>query len=234
MPDTAAKGFWDDRAREAALYFVDNRVRYRDPDEERFWAEGVHALTGLLTPLGVEIGPDERIVDIGCGVGRLTRNIAVRARDVRAIDVSPEMIRRARELNAHLDNVEWIEGDGTSLAGIDDASADGVVSFVVFQHIPDPQITYGYLHEIGRVLRPGGWAAFHVSNDPRIHRQRPPVADRLRALVGRAPRGQTHPNWQGSSVDLAELRQAAEAGGMTVEQVVGEGTQFCLVRTARR
>ena len=32
--------FWDERAREDAFYFVDNRLDYRDADVERFWREG--------------------------------------------------------------------------------------------------------------------------------------------------------------------------------------------------
>ena len=48
-------------------------------------------------------------------------------------------------------------------------SVDGCFSHVVFQHIPDPPITLNYVREMGRVLRPGGWALFQVSNDPTIH-----------------------------------------------------------------
>lgn len=77
------------------------------------------------------------------------------------------MLERARALHAQLTNVKWIHGDGESLSGIADASVDAVFSHVVFQHIPDPRITLGYVREMGRVLRPGGWTAFQVSTDPR-------------------------------------------------------------------
>jgi hypothetical protein len=49
--------------------------------------------------------------------------------------------------------------------------------------------------------------------------------------VGRAPRGQLHPDWRGSYVDLAELRAAAAGGGMDVERLTGEGTQYCVALT---
>jgi hypothetical protein len=88
---------------------------------------------------------------------------------------------------------------------------------------------------MGRVLRVGGpvWAVFQVSNDPEIHagRYRPP--SRLKVLLGRAPGGQRAPQWLGSAVDLDDLRAAAADGGLAVERVVGEGTQFCFVRLAR-
>lgn len=229
--------FWDRRASENAYFFVDNRVDYRDPDMEAFWRGGRENLDALLGSVGATIAPADRVVEIGCGVGRLTRVIAERAADVRALDVSERMLEVAREENRSLANVEWIKGDGESLAGVEDSSADACVSHVVFQHIPDPAITLGYAREIGRVLRPGGWAAFQVSNDPSIHRPRTgmsAIVGRLRALVGRAPGGQADPAWLGSAVELDDLRAAVRDGGMEVERVVGEATQFCLVLTRRQ
>jgi SAM-dependent methyltransferase len=180
------------------------------------------------------IEPTDSVVDIGCGVGRFTRAFANRAADVRGNDVSPRMLELARQYNGDLHNVDWIDGDGQSLTGIPDASADVCFSHVVFQHIPDPEITLGYVREIGRALRPGGWALFQVSNDPSVHGVRNGRRATLRAAIGRSPRGQRHPNWRGSHVDLDALREAAVDGGMSIERIEGEGTQFCIVRTRRR
>jgi SAM-dependent methyltransferase len=226
--------FWDARAREDAFYFVDNTGEYRDADVERFWAEGRRNLDAVLAAVGADVQPGDVVLDIGCGVGRLTRVLAERAAHVHAIDVSAEMLEQARELNGHLTNVTWHHGDGTTLHPIEDGSIDAVVSHVVFQHIPDPQITLGYVREIGRVLKPGGWAAFQISNDPGLHRPTIGVKERLKAVVGRAPKGQDEPEWLGSAVDLGDLRSAAADGGLDVATVVGEGTQFCYVRAVRR
>ncbi len=228
-----AKEFWDARASEDALYFVDNRSTYGDPDEAWFWTEGETVLDAVLGSVGAELSPADRVVEIGCGVGRLTRVICGRARSVQALDVSPRMLELARRYNPALSNVEWIEGDGTTLTRIDAGTASACVSHVVFQHIPDPAITLGYVREIGRVLRPDGWAVFQVSNDPSIHHQRPPRRERLRALLRRAPQGLSHRNWQGSSVTVAAIRDAAQEGGMEIEAISGEGTQFCIVRTRK-
>jgi len=223
--------FWDARAREDALYFIDTRHTYGAPDLERFWASGEEDLDLLLARLGAALAPTDVVVDIGCGAGRLTRALAARTAEVVAIDVSAEMLERARALNPQAANITWLHGDGTSLAPIADASADACVSHVVFQHIPDPEITLGYVREIGRVLRPGGWAAFQVSNDPAIHvRSR---GQGLRRLLGRAPRGQSDARWLGSAVSLEDLRAAAREGGLVLERVEGEGTQYCLVLARR-
>jgi SAM-dependent methyltransferase len=230
------KEYWDARAEEDPFYFVDNQLDYRHPDMERFWDGGRTALDRICEALGVEIQPTDSIVEIGCGAGRITRVLAERGRDVRALDVSERMLEVARELNANLDNVSWILGDGVSLAGIDDASADVCHSHVVFQHIPDPAVTLGYVREMGRVLRPGGWAAFQVSTDPSVHRPRGP-AQRLRwrmaAGVRRGPRAQEHAAWLGAAVEPGALEQAAAGAGLRLEQVLGSGTQFTTVLARR-
>jgi SAM-dependent methyltransferase len=231
--------FWDRRAREDAFHFVDSRLPYRHSDPERFWGEGEKDLATLLDIAGVVADPGSTVLEIGCGVGRLTRGLAARAGEVIALDVSAEMLARARSHNAGLRNVTWLQGDGSTLAGVDDASVDACVSHVVFQHIPDPAVTLHYVAEMGRVLRGGGWAAFQVSNDPRVHRAEHHssagrrLLRRVRARAGRAPRGVDDPAWLGSAVDLRELEEVAGGAGMRVEQVFGAGTQFCVIRTRR-
>jgi SAM-dependent methyltransferase len=231
---TDMQGYWDERAREDAFYFVDSRLEYGSPDVERFWSGGEEALGILLEIAGVSIEPDDVILDIGCGLGRLSRAAARRAANVVAIDVSEEMLRRGRELNAGVSNISWLHGDGRTLQPVGPHSIDGIVSLVVFQHIPDPGITLGYIREMGRVLRPGGWAAFQVSTDTSVHRPRQSLRRRLLALAGRAPRGQGDPAWTGSAVDLAELHAAATDAGLEVERVTDAGSQYCTVLARRR
>lgn len=233
--DTAAHmaQFWDARARENANYFVDNRLDYNAGDEAAFWREGEAALDRMLDSVGAVIAATDVVLDVGCGVGRLTRVAAARAAHVHGIDVSAEMLARARENLAESPNVTLHLGDGTSLAPIAGASVDAVVSLVVFQHIPDPTVTLGYVRDIGRVLRPGGWAAFHVSNDPGVHTRVHPRSV-VKAALGRAPKGQDDPAWRGSAVTLEALDAAVADGGMELVERVGEGTQFLIARTVRR
>lgn len=219
---------WDRFARKDAYWFVDSRLDFGHPDEERFWEGGRADLNKMFELLGTDLKPSDEVVEIGCGLGRLTREIASRARSVRALDVSPEMIERAKQLNPQLEGVTWIVGDGDVLTGVADSSADACISHVVFQHIPDPQITLNYVREMGRVLRPGGWSAFQVSNDPSVHKPRG-ERSRLGAVLRREPsrKDVEDPAWLGSSVDLHELRQVASQAGMETAQTIGEGTQYC-------
>jgi SAM-dependent methyltransferase len=228
--------FWDQRAEEDAFYFVDDRRAYGDRRPGSFWADGERDLDRLLTLAGITIEHGDTVLDIGCGVGRLTRVLAARAATVHGIDVSEAMIERARSLHPGLRNVSWIVGDGRTLQPLPDASIDLCVSHVVFQHIPDPQVTLGYVAEIGRVLRSGGRAAFQLSNDARAHHHRRGLAAarrRLAALARRGPRGQADAAWLGSAIELGTLHATADAAGLTVTATIGEGTQFCLIAVRR-
>ncbi len=228
------RGFWDRRARENPWFFITNTLDYSDPDLERFWASGEEDLEMLLGKLDAKIGPADHVVEIGCGAGRMTRAIAGRAEKVTALDVAPRMLEIAREQNPGLGNVDWVLGDGTSLTGVPDASADVCLSHIVLQHIPDPEITLGYVREMGRVLRPGGRALFQVSNAPDMHQPRFHGPRRRWAVVrGRWPGGQRSAAWLGSAVDLDDLRAAAAEASLAVERIEGEGEPLCLVRLRR-
>lgn len=231
--ESEIKRFWNARAREDAFYFVDTRQRYRGHDPERFWG-GEPLLDYLLEGLGAELRSADTVLEIGCGVGRMTRALAGRSQQVIALDVSDEMLRRASEQNPHLGNVRWTLGDGVSLEGIADGSVDACVSVVVFQHLPDPAVALSYVREVGRVLKAGAWAAIQVSNDPDAHRARGRRWDRIRAWLGRGPKGQRHPAWLGSAVELPSLAAAASDGDMELEKVWGEGTQYCQVLLRKR
>ncbi len=63
------RSFWDDRAREDALYFVDNRLAYGDADADAFWSGGEEDLRKLLAAFGMNLQSADTVVDIGCGVG---------------------------------------------------------------------------------------------------------------------------------------------------------------------
>lgn len=233
--DTGMESYWDAAATEDAYFYVDNRLVFGEPDADRFWAEGEKDFDTLMDLSEARLKPPDDVVEIGCGLGRLTRVIASRAATVRALDISGEMLRQARALNPAVDNVTWVHGDGTSLAGIEDASADACISHVVFQHIPDPAITLGYVTEMARVLRPGGWSAFQVSTDPDLHKRTfgQKLRGRLQALRPGSPPGMVDKNWLGAGVPLDQLRHAAEAAGLKVATVTGENSQYTVVRLVR-
>src|SRR5579859_6526241 len=91
---------WDERARENARHYV--ATGQTEWTDEAFFASGEKAIEEqLLNDLGnVCQGKDPkamRVLEIGCGAGRLTRALANLFGEVHAVDVSGEMIALARK-----------------------------------------------------------------------------------------------------------------------------------------
>lgn len=151
---------WDQRARRDAIGYIEAVREVRDVED--FFALGEHFVQLLADPVlnGVAHG---RALDLGCGLGRVTRPLAGRFDEVVGVDVSSEMVRRAEELHpaAEFPNVSFHATDGVSLP-LEDESVDFVFSYEVFQHLPSRDVMHANLREVARVLRPEGLALIHV------------------------------------------------------------------------
>jgi SAM-dependent methyltransferase len=101
------------------------------------------AFLDLLPP------PGRRTLDVGCGEGRLARDLAALGHRVVAVDASPTMIDHAREADP---DGEYHVASGAQLP-CSDASADLVVAFMSLQDMDDPESA---VREAWRVLEPGG------------------------------------------------------------------------------
>lgn len=122
------------------------------------------------------------IVDIGCGTGRLTCELARRGHRMTGVDPARAMLVVART-RPDGERVRWIEGDASQL---DDTGADLVIMTAhVAQIIRDDEGWRTTLDAAYRVLRPGGHIAFE-SRDPR-------VADRAAGTAYQSRRRFEHP-----------------------------------------
>ncbi len=232
------RDFWNARARENAMWFIHSCLDYNHTDEQRFWASGEEDLLRTMSLVDASFAGSERVLEIGCGMGRMTRAIAARSAAVVGVDVSTEMVERGRRALQDVGNAELTIGNGRDLSSFGDAEFDACYSFIVFQHIPDPEVTCRYIVEIGRVLKRGGWTLFHVSEQPDIHDRdtweaRHNWTERVAEWLGRRPRGCMDSRWLGSALSRPQLLDALERGGLRLQRTAGDGTQFCLVLASR-
>lgn len=99
-------------------------------------------------------------LEIGCGAGRITRQLAEEFKEVRALDVSEAMIAYAR-VRIPNGNVRFILADGFRLP-LPDGSIDAVFSTHVFQHFDSLDDAGEYFREIFRVMKGGGSLIIHL------------------------------------------------------------------------
>jgi SAM-dependent methyltransferase len=107
-----------------------------------------------------------RVLDLGCGGGRHAFEVYRRGADVVAFDLDPGELAPVRSMfGAMAEGGEAGQGTATAVSGdaiampFGDGSFDRVIAAEVLEHIPDDQRA---MHELARVLRPGGLAAITV------------------------------------------------------------------------
>jgi SAM-dependent methyltransferase len=163
---------WDARALENARYYV--ATGRADWNDEDFFASGERAVADdVLTDMtNICQGQDPkhmRVLEIGCGAGRITRALSNVFGEVHAVDVSGEMVRLARAALADRPNVSIYQNNGEDLTTIPSGVRfDFAYSTIVFQHIPSREVIETYVREAGRLLRPGALFKFQVQGDPRL------------------------------------------------------------------
>lgn len=121
---------------------------------DQMHVRGAGATTELHDAVG--IGPDDSVLDVGCGIGGPARALARRLGcPVTGIDLTPDFCACARDLNYLLgleDLVEIIEGSALDMP-FEDGSFDAVVTQHATMNIQDKA---GLYQEIARVMEPGG------------------------------------------------------------------------------
>jgi ubiquinone/menaquinone biosynthesis C-methylase UbiE len=102
----------------------------------------------------------ETCLEVGCGAGRITRQLVNSFDHVQAVDVSEDMIKYARE-RIGAKNVQFFVVDGIHLPQ-PDGSVRAIFSTHVLQHLDNVNIGLLYFHEFFRVLDFGGTIMVHL------------------------------------------------------------------------
>jgi len=159
---------WDERARENARYYV--ATGKNDWTDDEFFQSGERTIAEeiLTDMINICQGKDPkqmRVLEIGCGAGRVTRALSGVFGEVHAVDVSGEMVARAKKALANRPNAFVYQNNGKDLSVIPGDGYDFAFSTIVFQHIPSREVIYSYVREVQRLLRPGALFKFQVQGD---------------------------------------------------------------------
>lgn len=130
-------------------------------------SEGVLRRTGAWAArqaeAALDLEPTDIVLELGCGVGRIGREIAPHCREWHGVDISSSMLRVAEQRLEHLSNAYLHKVERTALESFGDGSTDKIYSTAVLFHL-DKEDVFLYLREFARILKPGGVAYFETWN----------------------------------------------------------------------
>ena len=200
---------WDERARKNARHYI--ATLKEEWNDEDFFKSGTEWVNELLSNdleaiCNGRAASDMRVLEIGCGAGRMTLPLSRIFGHVDGVDVSPEMIAQARSALRDHTNIEFHVNNGVDLAMFPNERFDFAVSAIVFQHIPRQAIVENYIRETWRVLRPGSLFKFQVQGYPIKENE----AD----------------TWVGVGFSEEQMQAVAARSGYQIRDSRGAGTQY--------
>lgn len=157
------KSFWDNMAKDrAGAYLAVAGEPFGKPaTEESLSAHGKD--TAAIISRVLSIKPEDSVLEVGVGVGRIAEHIAPLCRSFTGTDVSENMIKFARERLARFTNIKLAASEKSDLQAFADASFDKIYFQVVLIHL-DREDAFHYMRESLRTLKPGGLAWFQFYN----------------------------------------------------------------------
>jgi SAM-dependent methyltransferase len=176
---------WEGLAQADPLWAIctDRTKRGGRWQEDEFFATGDREIGRImeylqsrgLSPLSSSIA-----LDFGCGVGRLTRALSHYFDQCWGVDISPTMIRLAKDFHGNNPRCSFWLNEVDDLGQFPDGRFGFIYSSITLQHIPKRYVRK-YLGELIRVLQPGGMFVFQVPD-------RAPILQQMRSFLGRSRR----------------------------------------------
>lgn len=154
--------YWDEFAHSGLLRAKEEILTRRPGEDEetylrRFEEDGAqHA--AWLAPY---YQPESKVLEIGCGIGRILKHI--RAKERWGLDISRGMLEWATLYLAGQEGIHLIKTNGFDFSGVPSDYFDLVYSLLVLQHI-NKRAGFNYMQETYRVLKPGGRFYFQLMN----------------------------------------------------------------------
>ena len=156
-----ARAFWEGSADWDAhrAIFDSEGVRDRATRDDAFEQAGLEDAEFLARFLR----PEMRVLDVGCGIGRVIKPLAPLCGEIVGVDISARMIEQGQAYLAGTPNARLVRSSGTDLSALADGSVDFAYSLIVLIHV-DKRNAYRTFRELARVLAEGGQAFLQFEN----------------------------------------------------------------------
>ena len=153
------ESWWDEKAKENAFYIIQSAKS--DWEEKEFFQDGEKWISEIIVSPHYSQTNVSKVLDFGCGVGRLTFALGHICDKVTGTDISQVMIDKANAFKEKFktNNVDFVKSSGEDLSGFKDGEFTFVFSSIVLQHIEQP-LRWKMREELLRVLKPGEWLYF--------------------------------------------------------------------------
>lgn len=235
---------WNQRAKQDAFYYVESA--FWNGNIDAFFALGEERAKLIIDPHITQFIPNTSnasALEIGCGVGRFSRALAKRFCKVVAVDVSEEMIKKAKELHPvqKYPNLEFQATDGKSISFLPTESTDFIFSYEVFQHMPSYEVILNNLQDIHKVLKSKGVAFIHLRTEslfsPNTVKKtlKRIIPNSIWTTLGFKP-FTFDDTWTGTSLTRKNIQQLCTSANLKILQFIDDpthspGTRIFLVAT---
>lgn len=161
-----SKKHWDELAKLDPCWAIlsDSDKRFGKWDLNEFFCTGEQEVLQLIESAAKLGYPETRDValDFGCGIGRLSRALSKHFGQVCGVDISEEMIRKARELNKDFANCNFVLNTSDRLGQFPEHHFDLIYTNIVLQHVPRKVAILRYVVEFVRILKPKGLLVMQI------------------------------------------------------------------------
>ncbi|MEA3230368.1 MAG: class I SAM-dependent methyltransferase [Thermodesulfobacteriota bacterium] len=133
---------------------AENAIAGYTSQDER-WESSPRRFVELILKPTVGVKQEDKILEIGAGVGRVGNILAPMCKKWVGADVSSNMLGHLHKKLSDTENIDTFELNGYNLKGIESNSFDLVYSTIVFMHL-DEWERYSYCKDSFRCLKQGG------------------------------------------------------------------------------
>ena len=157
---------WDRRAEADPYYWV---AATEDADLQSYQDSALNDTQNFLEGLAPHRTNDRgKVLDLGCGIGRMTSLLTPHFDEVFGVDVSEHMINTARSIHSKVNNLHFATNSGADLSAFETESIDVVCSYSVLAHLPS-DVVQAYFQEVGRALKVDGLFRYQFWVGPEMH-----------------------------------------------------------------